>query len=178
MDGRDARRRVRGGEWGLVGVRSQRSRQSESQAAYEPPRAPRGRLNVPGELRHQARRRGSHHNVPIAAMFPPPRCHHHHISTTATTSSPPPRRLHRHHRRRHHPRHRGIPTTATASPCSTCRERGLLGLVVSRCVRGATHARGVRLRLHTPILPPTPPRTWGTARPPRGPEPGGLTSTR
>lgn len=40
LDRRDVHQRVRGGEWRLVGVRSQRSRRSESQAVYEPPRAP------------------------------------------------------------------------------------------------------------------------------------------
>ena len=97
--GRDARRGVRGGERRLVGVRGQRRRQSKSQAAYKPPRAPCGRLNVPGELRHQARRRGSHHHVPTTPMFPPPR-HPHHIIPTTTTSSPPP----------------PCPTTTTAFP--------------------------------------------------------------
>lgn len=144
-----------------MALRSQRSRQSKSQAAYKPPRAPRGWLNVPGELWHQARRRGSHRNIPITATFPPPRCSHHQDVPTTTTSSPPPP---------HHPHHHhGInPTTTTASLCSTCRERGLLGLVVSSYVRRDMHAQGVRMWLHAPMLPPTPPRMWGAQPDPHG----------
>lgn len=187
---------------------------------------PRGRLNVPGELWHQARKRGSHHNVPIAATVPPPRGSHHRISPTTIMVIPPtgmasPPWQHPHHHGVfpttmvlsppppwHHPQcHGGIPTTrGSSSPpwghpqhhgviptttmvsfpmpqrpphlpgilpttAPTCYDRGLLGLVVSWCVRGHMHARGGRMWRRAPQP------TWGTARPLWGAEPGGVTST-
>lgn len=101
--------RVRGGEWELVGVRGQRSRWSKSQAVYKPPRAPHGRLNVPGELQHQARMRGSHHVIPTTATAwsPSPPLHqrpHHHVPITTTTMTPPAGC----------PHHHLVPTTTTS----------------------------------------------------------------
>lgn len=113
--------RVRGGEWELVGVRGQRSRWSKSQAVYKPPRAPHGRLNVPGELQHQARMRGSHHVIPTAATAwsPSPPLHqrphhHHHHDPTSRLSSPSP--CPHHH---HIPRTSRCPTTIALSPPSS-----------------------------------------------------------
>lgn len=109
-----------------------------------------------------------HHGVIPTTMVlspPPPWRHpqcHGGIPTTTGSSSPP----------WGHPQHHGVipPTTVASSPmpqrpphlpgvlpttAPTCYDRGLLGLVVSWCVRGHMHARGGRMWRRAPQP------TWG-----------------